>query len=82
MLRGVAASGGSYRGRARVIDTIEQAATLREGEVLVCRTTTPAWVTRTSSPQTFSFGSWRNSSTGLPGTMSKGFDTASPGPAP
>jgi pyruvate,water dikinase len=43
VLRGVAASGGSYRGRARVVDTIEQAASLQPGDVLVCRTTTPAW---------------------------------------
>jgi len=43
VLRGVAASGGSYRGRARVLDTIEQAASLQPGDVLVCRTTTPAW---------------------------------------
>jgi pyruvate,water dikinase len=43
VLRGVAASPGSYRGRARVIDTIEQAASLQPGDVLVCRTTTPAW---------------------------------------
>jgi pyruvate,water dikinase len=43
VLRGVAASGGSYRGPARVIDRIEQAASLQAGDVLVCRATTPAW---------------------------------------
>jgi len=43
VLRGVAASPGSYRGRARVIDSIEEASTLQEGDVLVCRATTPAW---------------------------------------
>jgi phosphohistidine swiveling domain-containing protein len=43
VLRGVAASPGSYRGRARVIDSIEEASSLREGDVLVCRATTPAW---------------------------------------
>ena len=43
ILRGVAASPGSYRGRARVIDSIEDAATLKEGDILVCRATTPAW---------------------------------------
>ena len=43
VLRGVAASGGSFRGRARVLDTIEEAASLQPGDVLVCRTTTPAW---------------------------------------
>jgi pyruvate,water dikinase len=43
VLRGVAASPGSYRGRARVIDSIEEAATLQAGDVLICRATTPAW---------------------------------------
>lgn len=43
VLRGVAASSGSYRGRARVIDSIEEAPSLQEGDVLVCRATTPAW---------------------------------------
>jgi phosphohistidine swiveling domain-containing protein len=43
VLRGVAASAGSYRGRARVIDSIEEASTLQEGDILVCRATTPAW---------------------------------------
>jgi phosphohistidine swiveling domain-containing protein len=43
VLRGVAASAGSYRGRARVIDSIEEASSLQEGDVLVCRATTPAW---------------------------------------
>jgi phosphohistidine swiveling domain-containing protein len=43
IVRGVAASPGSYRGRARVIDSIEEAASLRQGDVLVCRATTPAW---------------------------------------
>ncbi len=43
VLRGIAASPGSYRGRARVIDSIEDAASLQEGDVLVCRATTPAW---------------------------------------
>jgi phosphohistidine swiveling domain-containing protein len=43
VLRGVSASAGSYRGRARVIDSIEEASSLRAGDVLVCRATTPAW---------------------------------------
>ena len=43
VLRGVAASPGSYRGRARVIDSIQEAASLEAGDVLVCRATTPAW---------------------------------------
>ncbi len=42
-LRGVAASAGSYRGRARVILDIEEAATLQEGDILVSRTTNPPW---------------------------------------
>jgi pyruvate,water dikinase len=43
VLRGVAASPGSFRGRARVIETLEEAATLVDGDVLVVRTTTPPW---------------------------------------
>ncbi|HWO74150.1 MAG TPA: PEP-utilizing enzyme [Dehalococcoidia bacterium] len=43
VLRGVAASPGSYRGRARVVDSIQEAASLEAGDVLVCRATTPAW---------------------------------------
>ena len=43
VLRGIGASAGSYRGRARVIDAIEQAATLQPGDILVTRATTPAW---------------------------------------
>ncbi len=43
VLRGIGASAGSYRGRARVIETLEQAATLMPGDILVARATTPAW---------------------------------------
>ena len=43
MLRGVAASAGSYRGRARIVETMDQADTLEEGDVLVVRATTPPW---------------------------------------
>lgn len=43
VLRGNAAAPGSYRGRARVIETLEEAARLEEGDILVCRTTSPPW---------------------------------------
>lgn len=43
VLRGYGASPGSYRGRARVIETLAEAASLVEGDVLVCRTTSPPW---------------------------------------
>ena len=43
LVRGAAASPGSYRGRARVIDTLEEAETLEEGDILVSRSTTPPW---------------------------------------
>ncbi len=42
-VRGVAASPGSHRGRARVIKSLEEAGTLQDGEILVVRSTTPAW---------------------------------------
>ena len=43
VVRGVGASPGSYRGRARVIDALHEAETLRPGDILVTRVTTPAW---------------------------------------
>jgi pyruvate,water dikinase len=43
VIRGIAASRGSYRGRARVIETLADAGQLVEGDVLVCRSTTPPW---------------------------------------
>ena len=42
-LRGVAAAAGSYRGRARVIESLEGAGKLEAGDVLVVRATTPPW---------------------------------------
>jgi pyruvate,water dikinase len=42
-IKGVGASAGIYLGRARIIETIEDAASLQPGEVLVCRATTRAW---------------------------------------
>ena len=42
-VRGVAASPGSHRGRARIIESLEEAGTLQDGEILVVRSTTPAW---------------------------------------
>lgn len=42
-IRGVAASAGSYRGRARVVESLAEAARLQEGDVLVARSTTPPW---------------------------------------
>jgi pyruvate,water dikinase len=43
VIKGVGASKGTYRGRARVVDAVEDAGRLQPGEVLVCRATTPAW---------------------------------------
>ncbi len=43
VVRGVAASSGIVRGRARLIETLTQAGQLEAGDVLVCRTTTPSW---------------------------------------
>lgn len=43
VLRGVAASAGTYRGRARVVATLNDAAALQPGEVLVAPATSPEW---------------------------------------
>jgi phosphohistidine swiveling domain-containing protein len=43
-LVGIAASPGVYRGRVRVVRSVEQLSQLRSGEVLVCPTTSPAWM--------------------------------------
>ena len=43
LVRGIAASPGNHLGRARVIQSLEEASTLREGEVLVVRSLTPPW---------------------------------------
>jgi pyruvate,water dikinase len=42
-IKGVGASQGMYTGRARVIESVEDAGSLQPGEVLVTRATTPAW---------------------------------------
>ena len=41
---GIGVSAGVYRGRVRVIRTPDQLHTLRAGEVLVCPTTSAAWM--------------------------------------
>jgi phosphohistidine swiveling domain-containing protein len=43
VLRGTAASKGVYTGRARVIETLEEAWRLERGDVLVARMTSPPW---------------------------------------
>ena len=43
VLSGIAASAGTFRGTARVIETLADAARLEQGDVLVCRSTTPSW---------------------------------------
>lgn len=43
LVRGVAASPGSHSGKARVIQSLEEASSLQEGEVLVVRSLMPAW---------------------------------------
>ena len=44
-LRGVGASAGAARGRARVVRSLDEALALQQGEVLVCPATDPAWTT-------------------------------------
>lgn len=41
---GIAASAGTYRGRVRVIEKVDDLHKLRPGEVLVCPSTTAAWM--------------------------------------
>ena len=43
LVKGVAASPGSHRGKARVIQSLEEASSLQDGEVLVVRSLTPPW---------------------------------------
>src|SRR5690606_36024325 len=43
VIRGVGASPGSHRGRARVVNALAEAETLEPGDILVTRATTPAW---------------------------------------
>ncbi len=42
-LKGIAASGGTIRGRARVVQTIQEAMSLRPGDILVTTATDPGW---------------------------------------
>ena len=42
-VKGMAASPGVYRGRARVIQSLDQAGTLKNGDILVARALTPPW---------------------------------------
>ena len=42
-LRGTPASSGTYRGRARIIESLNEADSLVQGDVLVVRSTTPPW---------------------------------------
>ena len=43
VLRGAAASPGLVEGIARVISSVDEIAEVREGEILVCGSTSPAW---------------------------------------
>ncbi len=43
VLKGIGASPGAYRGRARVIRSLTEANRLRDGDVLVCGMTAPTW---------------------------------------
>ena len=43
-VQGLAGSPGVVEGVARTIDTLEEADRVKEGEILVCRMTNPAWV--------------------------------------
>ncbi len=42
-LRGAAASPGVVEGPARVVKTVQEISTVRDGEILVCSITSPAW---------------------------------------
>jgi pyruvate,water dikinase len=42
-LKGVAASPGKVRGKARVVTTAEQLHEVEAGDILVCRVTAPSW---------------------------------------
>ncbi len=44
VIRGIAASAGTYRGRVRVITSVDRLHLLRRGEVLVCPSTSAAWM--------------------------------------
>ena len=43
ILRGSGASAGIVRGRARVVRSLEEADRVGQGDILVCRTSSPAW---------------------------------------
>ena len=43
VLRGAPASAGIVEGPARVVRSVDQISEVREGEILVCGTTSPAW---------------------------------------
>ena len=43
VLNGAAASPGVVEGAARVVRTVDQVADIRDGEILVCGSTSPAW---------------------------------------
>jgi pyruvate,water dikinase len=43
VLRGSGASAGTVRGRAKVVRNLEEAGRVGQGDILVCRTTSPAW---------------------------------------
>ena len=43
VIRGIAASAGSVRGRAKVARSLEEASTVEPGQILVCEMTLPPW---------------------------------------
>lgn len=43
LITGVPASPGKVTGRVRIISDLDQFARFRPGDILVCRTTSPAW---------------------------------------
>jgi len=43
ILKGHAASPGVVQGRAKVVETVDQAGKVEPGDILVCRFTTPSW---------------------------------------
>jgi pyruvate,water dikinase len=43
VVKGVGASPGTYTGRARIIENLQDAGRLEQGDVLVCRMTSPPW---------------------------------------
>ncbi len=44
MIDGVAGSPGIYRGVARVVQSLDEAGDLEDGEIMVCEMTLPPWV--------------------------------------